>query len=133
MKAESLFHLTCTAVYIPAIILSVILFPVWDMDRDLFKSPGKVLALALASFFGLLTCSAGSFYMLSQKAVGRSTLGTMMMVPLLMAASGDGRELDQCGGGAGRAVRPARHGICADAQVWDCGGQQRLEEARPEL
>jgi cellulose synthase/poly-beta-1,6-N-acetylglucosamine synthase-like glycosyltransferase len=85
VKVESLFHLTCTAVYIPAIILSLILFPVWDMDPDLFKSPGKLIALAVASFFGLLTCSAGSFYMLSQKAVGRSTFSTMMMVPLLMA------------------------------------------------
>jgi len=41
--------------------------------------------LVVASFFGLLTCSTGTFYMLSQKAVGRSTFVTMLMVPLLMA------------------------------------------------
>jgi cellulose synthase/poly-beta-1,6-N-acetylglucosamine synthase-like glycosyltransferase len=85
VKLECLFHLTCTSVYIPAILLSLILFPVWDADPDLFRSPGKLIPLAIASFFGLLTCSAGSFYMLSQKAVGRSTFGTMLMVPLLMA------------------------------------------------
>ena len=43
------------------------------------------IPLVVASFFGLLTCSAGSFYMLSQKAVGRSTFTTMLMVPWLMA------------------------------------------------
>jgi cellulose synthase/poly-beta-1,6-N-acetylglucosamine synthase-like glycosyltransferase len=85
IKIEALFHLTCTAVYIPAIILSLILFPVWNVDPELFRSPGKLIPLAIASFFGLLTCSAGSFYMLSQKAVGRSTFTTMLMVPLLMA------------------------------------------------
>lgn len=85
VKAECLFHLTCTAVYIPAIILSLILFPVWDADPDFFKASGMLIPLAIASFFGLLTCSAGSFYMLSQKAAGRGTFTTMLMVPLLMA------------------------------------------------
>ena len=85
VKIESLFQLTCTAVYIPAVVLSLILFPVWNVDPELFNSPGKLIPLAVASFFGLLTCSAGSFYMLSQKAVGRSTFTTMLMVPWLMA------------------------------------------------
>ena len=85
VKIESLFQLTCTVVYIPAIVLSLILFPVWDVDPELFHSPGTIIPLAVASFFGLLTCSAGSFYMLSQKAAGRSTFTTMLMVPWLMA------------------------------------------------
>ena len=41
-------------------------------------------ALAIASFCGLLTCSAGTFYMLSQKAVGRSTLLTLGLIPVLL-------------------------------------------------
>jgi cellulose synthase/poly-beta-1,6-N-acetylglucosamine synthase-like glycosyltransferase len=85
IKAEAFFHLTNTMVYLPAVALSLILFPVWFVDPELFTSPGKLFALAVASFFGLLTCSAGSFYMLSQKAVGRSTLVTLGMVPFLMA------------------------------------------------
>ncbi len=85
VKLEALFQLTCTAVYIPAIILSLILFPVWNVDPELFNTPGKIIPLAVASFFGLLTCSAGTFYMLSQKALGRSTFTTMLMVPWLMA------------------------------------------------
>ncbi len=85
VKAEAFFHLTNSVVYIPAILLSLILFPVWFVDPNLFSSPGKVLALGIASFFGLLTCSAGSFYMLSQKAAGRSMFLTFLMVPLLMA------------------------------------------------
>ena len=85
VKIEAFFHLTNTAVYLPAIVLSLILFPVWFVDPDLFNSPGKLAALAIASFCGLLTCSAGTFYMLSQKAVGRSALVTMGLIPFLLA------------------------------------------------
>jgi hypothetical protein len=85
VKLEAFFHLTNTAVYVPAVVLSLILFPVWFVDPQLFNSPGKLMALVIASFCGLLTCSAGTFYILSQKAVGRSTLATMGMVPFLMA------------------------------------------------
>jgi cellulose synthase/poly-beta-1,6-N-acetylglucosamine synthase-like glycosyltransferase len=85
VKLEAFFHLTNPAVYLPAIILSLILYPVWFIDPQLFDSKSTLLALAIASFCGLLTASAGTFYMLSQKAVGRSTLLTMGMVPFLMA------------------------------------------------
>ena len=85
VKVEAFFHLTNTAVYLPAIVLSVILFPVWFVDPDLFNSPSKLAALAIASFCGLLTCSAGTFYMLSQKAVGRSALITLGLIPFLLA------------------------------------------------
>jgi cellulose synthase/poly-beta-1,6-N-acetylglucosamine synthase-like glycosyltransferase len=85
VKLEALFQMTCTIAYIPAILLSLVLFPVWDLDPQLFYTPGKIIPLAVASFFGILTCSAGSFYMLSQKAAGRSTFTTMLMVPWLMA------------------------------------------------
>ena len=125
VKVESLFHLTCTVVYIPAVILSLVLFPVWNINPDLFRSPGMVFALALASFFGLLTCSAGSFYMLSQKAVGRSTLGTMAMVPLLMAV-GTGVSVINCvavlEGLFGRRdtefVRTPKYGNAAGSKAW---------------
>jgi cellulose synthase/poly-beta-1,6-N-acetylglucosamine synthase-like glycosyltransferase len=84
VKLEAFFHLTNTAVYLPAIVLSLILFPVWFVDPDLFNSPGKLAALAIASFCGLLTCSAGTFYMLSQRAVGRSALLTLGLIPFLL-------------------------------------------------
>ncbi len=85
LKAEAIFALTNGAVYIPAIVLSAIIFPVWASNPDLFHSPSQLVALGVASFFGILTCSAGTFYMLSQKAVGRGTFSTMLMVPFLMA------------------------------------------------
>src|SRR5262249_28683781 len=85
VKLEAFFHLTNTAVYLPAVFLSLILFPVWYVQSDLFSSASIWTALLVATFFGLLTCSAGTFYMLSQKAVGRSTLVTMGMIPWLMA------------------------------------------------
>jgi cellulose synthase/poly-beta-1,6-N-acetylglucosamine synthase-like glycosyltransferase len=85
LKAEAIFALTNGAVYIPAIILSIIIFPVWAINPDLFHTPSHLIALAVASFFGLLTCSAGTFYMMSQKAIGRGGFRTMLMVPFLMA------------------------------------------------
>jgi cellulose synthase/poly-beta-1,6-N-acetylglucosamine synthase-like glycosyltransferase len=85
VKAEAFFHLTNTAVYLPAIVLSLILFPVWFVAPDLFHSTSTVAAMVIASFCGLLTASAGTFYMLSQKAVGRSQLRTLALVPFLMA------------------------------------------------
>jgi cellulose synthase/poly-beta-1,6-N-acetylglucosamine synthase-like glycosyltransferase len=85
VKLEAFFHLTNTAVYLPAVVLSLILFPVWYVDPELFNSPSQLAAVSIASFCGLLTASAGTFYMLSQKAVGRSTLVTMGMIPFLLA------------------------------------------------
>ncbi len=85
VKAEAFFHLTNTAVYLPAIVLSLIFFPVWYVDPDLFNSSSKLTAMVIASFCGLLTASAGTFYMLSQKAVGRSQWATFGLVPFLMA------------------------------------------------
>lgn len=85
VKVEAFFHLTNTAVYIPAIILSLILFPVWYVNPHLFDVKSELIAMAIASFCGLLTASAGTFYMLSQKAVGRSQLATFGLVPFLMA------------------------------------------------
>ncbi|HVX87101.1 MAG TPA: cellulose synthase family protein [Phycisphaerae bacterium] len=85
VKVEAFFHLTNTAVYLPAIVLSLILFPVWYLDPSLFDTRSELIAMAIASFCGLLTASAGTFYMLSQKAVGRSQLATIGLVPFLMA------------------------------------------------
>ncbi len=117
VKVEAFFHLTNTAVYIPAIILSLILFPVWTINPEMFQSKSQVLALAIASFCGLLTCSAGTFYMLSQKAVGRSTLATMGMIPILL---GLGMGISVINGVAviRRTVWQEEHGIRADAQIW---------------
>jgi hypothetical protein len=85
VKVEAFFHLTNPAVYLPAIVLSLVLFPVWFVDPELFRSNSTLIALSIASFCGLLTASAGTFYMLSQKAVGRSQWGTVALVPILMA------------------------------------------------
>lgn len=85
IKCEAFFHLTCGAVYIPAVLLSLLLFPTFYLQTDLFTSNNIVLAVAISSFFGLLTCSAGTFYMMSQTAIGRSGIKTFFMIPFLMA------------------------------------------------
>ncbi len=85
VKCEAFFHLTCGTVYIPAVLLSLLLFPTFYLQTDLFSSHNIVVAVAVSSFFGLLTCSAGTFYMMSQQAIGRSAIKTFFMIPFLMA------------------------------------------------
>lgn len=89
VKTEAFFHLTNGSVYLPAIILSLILFPTWAMvdysQVNLFWNKTAMGALIVATFFGLLTCSAGTFYMVSQQAIGRSSIKTFFMIPFLMA------------------------------------------------
>ncbi len=89
VKLEAFFHLTSTAVYIPAVILSLILFPTFshfsDLQIDFFHSAGVGPWVAVMTLCGLLTASAGTFYMLSQKEIGGSSFKTGLMVPFLMA------------------------------------------------
>jgi cellulose synthase/poly-beta-1,6-N-acetylglucosamine synthase-like glycosyltransferase len=88
VKFEAFMHMTNVAVYIPAVILAIILFPVWTLNPDFYQTNNTTLwALIVSSFCGLLTASAGSFYVLSQKAAGRSTFVTTLMVPFLMAVA----------------------------------------------
>ena len=85
VKLEAFFHLTSGSVYLPAVILSLLLFPTWSMDTSLLKSDSIMVGIIVMSFFGLLTCSAGTFYMVSQQAIGRSGWKTFFMIPMLMA------------------------------------------------
>jgi cellulose synthase/poly-beta-1,6-N-acetylglucosamine synthase-like glycosyltransferase len=89
IRLEAFFHLTSTIVYIPAVILSLILFPTFsnisDLNVDLFALGGLGPWLLIMTLCGLLTASAGTFYMVSQKAIGGSSFRTMLMVPFLMA------------------------------------------------
>src|SRR5215468_4936366 len=45
IKAEAFMHLTNGIVYFPAIVLSLVLFPVWFANPQLFQSPGALTAL----------------------------------------------------------------------------------------
>ncbi len=126
VKAEAFFHLTNTAVYLPAIVLSLILFPVWFVAPDLFNSTNTLAAMVIASFCGLLTASAGTFYMLSQKAVGRSQLATLGLVPFLMAIgmgisviNGMAVLEGLFGGGETEFVRTPKYGTAGTAAAGD--------------
>jgi cellulose synthase/poly-beta-1,6-N-acetylglucosamine synthase-like glycosyltransferase len=92
VKAEAFFHLTATAVYIPAVVLSLILFPTFapispNVAKSICELSPSTLGpwIAFMSICGLLTCSAGTFYVLSQKAIGGSVIKSTLMIPLLMA------------------------------------------------
>lgn len=85
VKLEAFFHLSSGLVYMPAVILSLLLFPAWAMDTNLLNTDSILVGIIVMSFFGLLTCSAGTFYMVSQQAIGRSGWKTFFMIPMLMA------------------------------------------------
>ena len=88
VKLEAFFHLTSTAVYIPAVILSLVLFPTFSKISDIrldFAAGGFGPWVLIMTLCGLLTASAGTFYMVSQKEIGGSGLKTALMVPFLMA------------------------------------------------
>jgi hypothetical protein len=85
VKLEAFFHLSSGAVYLPAVVLSLLLFPTWSMATGLLQSDKVLTGIVVMSFFGLLTCSAGTFYMVSQQAIGRSGWRTFLMIPILMA------------------------------------------------
>jgi cellulose synthase/poly-beta-1,6-N-acetylglucosamine synthase-like glycosyltransferase len=88
VKTEAFFHLTSPAVYIPAVILSLILYPTFsgtDVNFNPLSPHGFGPWIAVMTLCGLLTASAGTFYMVSQKAIGNNPWKTFLMIPLLMA------------------------------------------------
>lgn len=126
VKFEAFMHLTNTVVYIPAVLLTLILFPVWYMDQDLFRTQGTIFwALIVSTFCGMLTASAGSFYVLSQKAAGRSTFRTTLLVPFLMAVGAGISVMNAVAvlqGLFGRRdtefVRTPKYGVSAASMEW---------------
>ncbi len=85
VKLEALFHLSSAIVYLPAVLLSLLLFPTFSFRSNLLTPQSPVMWVLVMGLFAILTCSAGTFYIVSQREVGENWVRKIAMVPLLMA------------------------------------------------
>ncbi len=84
-KIEAWFHLTCPAVSVLIVLLTLLLLPAMSF-RGI--AGASMLLSALTSgltLFALATASAGAFYVLSQREQGRGWLGSVAELPGVMA------------------------------------------------
>ncbi len=86
VKVESVFHLASGIVYPLAVLLSILIFPAFLLtSQNLLDIHSAVGEWVLMGLFGLLTFSAGTFYVVAQRELGENLLVSLLMVPLLMA------------------------------------------------
>lgn len=84
-KIEAWFHLTSPIVYVFVVLLSLLFFPAFFVHISPVEQntwPALFFGLTL---FALATASAGTFYLVSQKAQSRSFWFTLLQLPALMA------------------------------------------------
>jgi len=85
VKIEAFFHLTSPMVYLYMTLMVLLFYPACFVNMQPFES-GSAPAIVLGmSLFALGTTSAGAFYVASQSAQGRSVLGTLIQIPVLMS------------------------------------------------
>jgi cellulose synthase/poly-beta-1,6-N-acetylglucosamine synthase-like glycosyltransferase len=85
VKAEAFFHLTSCTVYIYIVALCLMLLPAIYLRVQIF--PNNVFSKILLdiTLFTLMTCSAGTFYICSQKEIFHCWTDKMKYLPFLMA------------------------------------------------
>lgn len=85
VKLEAFFHLTSPAVYLLVTALAVLFYPVIYVNLHQPDTDSWVGTLLGLSLFALGTLSAGTFYIVSQRAQKRNVWATILQMPLLMA------------------------------------------------
>ncbi len=86
VKVESFFHLASGIVYPLAVLLSILIFPAFLLTSQNLLDVHSIFGQwALMGLFGLLTFSAGTFYVVAQRELGENIIVGILMVPLLMA------------------------------------------------
>lgn len=84
-KIEAWFHLTCPAVSVLIVLLTILLLPAMSF-RGIAGSSLVLGALTSGlTLFALATVSAGAFYVLSQREQGRGWLASLAELPGVMA------------------------------------------------
>jgi cellulose synthase/poly-beta-1,6-N-acetylglucosamine synthase-like glycosyltransferase len=127
VKVESVFHLASGVVYPLAVLLSILIFPAFLLtSRNLLNVHSILGQCLLMGLFGLLTFSAGTFYVVAQKEMGENLLVGILMVPLLMAV-GMGISLanavavfEGLFGHSSEFIRTPKYGVCGgeSGQAW---------------
>ena len=85
IKMEAFFHLTSCTVYLYVVLLTLLLFPVVYLKKDLFGESTLYKYLFDASILVVATCSAGTFYVASQRVLFRTWSDSLKYVPFLMS------------------------------------------------
>lgn len=123
VKMEAFFHLTSCTVYLYVVTMTLLLFPVLYLKLNMFEE-GVWKYLFDASILLVATCSAGTFYVASQRALFRTWSDSVKYVPFLMSlgvgiALNNARAvLDGLFGEPGEFVRTPKFGVTDKNHAW---------------
>ncbi len=123
IKLEAFFHLTSCTVYLNVVLLTLLLYPIVYLKLHLFEE-GWVRYAFDFSLLMVATCSAGTFYVASQRALTRTWADSLKYVPFLMSL-GIGISLNNARavlagffGEPGEFVRTPKFGVTAGNTAW---------------
>ncbi len=123
IKLEAFFHLTSCSVYFFMVVLSLMLYPVVYLKVHMFAE-GWGRYLFDFSILLIATCSAGTFYVCSQRVLFRTWAESIKYIPFLMAL-GIGISLNNARavfvglfGKPGEFVRTPKFGVTAKSTKW---------------
>jgi len=85
VKWEAFFHLTSCTSYVWMVLLTLLMFPVLYLKMSLFQDDMLGRALFDGSLLLLATCSAGTFYVASQREIFKTWADSIKYMPFLMA------------------------------------------------
>ncbi len=134
IKLEAFFHLTSCVVYPCIVLLTLMLYPVVYLKVHLFDE-GLWRYLFDFSILLIATCSAGTFYICSQRVLFRTWADSVKYIPFLMAL-GIGIALNNARavfagffGRPGEFVRTPKFGVVARDNRW----KKEVRRARQSL
>ncbi|HOM53668.1 MAG TPA: glycosyltransferase family 2 protein [Phycisphaerae bacterium] len=136
IKMEAFFHLTSCTVYLYVVILTFLLYPVLYLKLHLFQE-GLVRYLFDASLLLVATCSAGTFYVASQRVLFRTWSDSLKYVPFLMslgvgiAFNNTLAVLTGFFGKPGEFVRTPKFGVTDRNRTWRKQSGQRKIKWQP--
>lgn len=85
IKMEAFFHLTSCTVYLYVVLLTLLLCPVVYLKLHFFGEFSIYKYLFDASILMVATCSAGTFYVASQRVLFKTWADSLKYVPFLMS------------------------------------------------
>lgn len=138
VKLEAFFHLTSCTVYLYVVAMTLLLFPVLYLKLDMFEE-GVWKYLFDASILMVATCSAGTFYVASQRVLFRAWSDSVKYVPFLMslgvgiAFNNAKAVLDGFFGEPGEFVRTPKFGVTDHNRAWSKARAKRRLKLQPFL
>jgi cellulose synthase/poly-beta-1,6-N-acetylglucosamine synthase-like glycosyltransferase len=134
IKVEAFFHLTSCTVYPCIVLLTLMMYPIVYLKVSMFQE-GFWKYLFDFSILILATCSAGTFYVCSQRVLFRTWADSLKYIPFLMAL-GIGIALNNARavfagffGKPGEFVRTPKFGVVARDNRW----KRQADKARKSI